>query len=97
LRTEELLALAKGATDTNEQRGTALEASAWTGVCVPRKPARLAERLNSEFNGACADPYVKVRFADLGSTALSRSPADFGRLVADQTEKSAKVIRVANH
>ena len=52
--------------------------------------------LNKETNAAVADPKVKARLADLGGTVLSGSPADFSKLIADDTEKWAKVIRAAN-
>jgi tripartite-type tricarboxylate transporter receptor subunit TctC len=52
--------------------------------------------LNREINAVIDDPKMKARLADLGGTALSSSPADFGKLIADETEKWAKVIREAN-
>jgi tripartite-type tricarboxylate transporter receptor subunit TctC len=51
--------------------------------------------LNKEVNAALADPNMKARFADLGGAVLSLSPADFGKLIADETEKWAKVIKAA--
>jgi tripartite-type tricarboxylate transporter receptor subunit TctC len=73
------------------------EASAWTGVCAPRAtPADVIERLNKEINSALADPYLKARLADLGGTVPPGSPADFGNLIANETEKWAKVIKTAN-
>jgi tripartite-type tricarboxylate transporter receptor subunit TctC len=73
------------------------EASTWYGVGVPKKtPAEIVERLNKEINAALADPGMKARLADMGGTVLHGSSADFGRLIADETEKWAKVIRVAN-
>src|SRR5215472_2433487 len=72
------------------------EATTWYGVGVPRNtPAEIVEQLNKEVNAALADPKMKVRLADLG-VALPGSPADFGKLIADETEKWAKVIRAAN-
>src|SRR5207249_9591978 len=53
-------------------------------------------KLNKEINAALADPKIKARFADLGSMVLPRSPADFGKRIADDTEKWGKVIRAAN-
>jgi tripartite-type tricarboxylate transporter receptor subunit TctC len=65
--------------------------------CGPKNtPAAIVERLNKEINAGLADPKIKARLADLGGDALSLSPADFGRLLADETEKWAKVIRAAN-
>jgi len=52
--------------------------------------------LNKEINAALADPKMKARLADLGGTVLAGSPADFGKLIAEETEKWAKVIRAAN-
>jgi len=73
------------------------EASTWYGVGVPTgTPAEIIGKLNNEINTAFADPTFKARLADVGGSALSGSPADFGRLVADETEKWGKVIRAAN-
>jgi tripartite-type tricarboxylate transporter receptor subunit TctC len=73
------------------------EASVWNGVGAPKNtPAEIIDKLNREVNAALADPRVKARFADLGGMALAGSPAEFGRLIADETEKWAKVIRAAN-
>src|SRR5262249_13603068 len=73
------------------------EASAWFGVGAPRNtPADVVEKLNREINAALTDPKIKAQLADLGGTVLGGSPADFGRLIADETEKWGKVIRAAN-
>jgi tripartite-type tricarboxylate transporter receptor subunit TctC len=73
------------------------EASNWYGVGAPKAtPAEIVEKLNKEVNAALADPNMKARLADLGGTALAGSPADFGKLIADETEKWGKVIRAAN-
>jgi tripartite-type tricarboxylate transporter receptor subunit TctC len=73
------------------------EASFWYGVGAPKAtPAEIVEKLNKEINAALADPKIKVRLADLGSTPLVGSPADFGKLIAEETEKWGKVIRAAN-
>jgi tripartite-type tricarboxylate transporter receptor subunit TctC len=72
------------------------EASTWYGVGAPRNtPAEIVERLNREINAALADPKIKARIADLGGTAFSGSPADFGKFIADETEKWGKVVRFA--
>jgi tripartite-type tricarboxylate transporter receptor subunit TctC len=72
------------------------EASTWYGVGVPKKtPTEIVEKLNKEINAALADPKLKARFADLGLTVVPGSPADFGKLIADDTEKWAKVIKFA--
>jgi tripartite-type tricarboxylate transporter receptor subunit TctC len=72
------------------------EASSWQGVGAPKNtPAAIIDKLNSEINAVIADPRMKARLADLGGTVLSSSPADFGKLIADETEKWAKVIRSA--
>jgi tripartite-type tricarboxylate transporter receptor subunit TctC len=73
------------------------EASAWYGIGVPQKtPAEIIDRLNKETNAGLADAKLKVRLADLGGTLIPGSPADFGKLIADDTEKWGKVIRSAN-
>ena len=73
------------------------EASAWFGIGAPKNtPAEIIDKLNKEINAGLADPKIKARLADLGGTVLAGSPADFGKLIADETEKWAKVIRAAN-
>ena len=73
------------------------EASSWFGVGAPKgTPAEIVERLNREINAGLADPNVNARLTDLSGTVLPGSPADFGKLVADETEKWAKVIKFAN-
>jgi tripartite-type tricarboxylate transporter receptor subunit TctC len=73
------------------------EASAWYGVGAPRNtPAEIIEKLNREINSALADPRMKVRLAELGGTILAGSSDDFGKIIADETEKWGKVIRAAN-
>jgi len=68
----------------------------WLGIGVPRgTPAEIVERLNREVNAALADPAVKARMADLGSDPLPGSTADFAKLLADETEKWAKVVKFA--
>jgi tripartite-type tricarboxylate transporter receptor subunit TctC len=72
------------------------EASGWFGVGAPRNtPAEIIDRLNKEINTGLADPELKARFAKLGLTVLAGSPADFGKLIADETEKWTKVIKFA--
>jgi tripartite-type tricarboxylate transporter receptor subunit TctC len=72
------------------------EASSWYGVGAPRNtPTEIIEKLNKEINAGLADPKIKARLADLGSTVLSGSPADFGKLIADETEKWGKVVMFA--
>jgi tripartite-type tricarboxylate transporter receptor subunit TctC len=73
------------------------EASQWYGVGAPKNtPAEIVERLNKDINAALADPKMKARFADIGGEALAGSPADFGKLIAAETEKWGKVVRAAN-
>ena len=73
------------------------EASLWQGIGAPKStPPEIVDRLNKEINAALADPKIKARLADLGSTPLVSSPGDFAKLIADETEKWAKVIRAAN-
>jgi tripartite-type tricarboxylate transporter receptor subunit TctC len=70
------------------------EASAWYGVGVPKgTPHEIINKLNKEINAILADPKVKVRLAELGAWAIFGSSADFGKLVADETEKWAKVVK----
>jgi tripartite-type tricarboxylate transporter receptor subunit TctC len=72
------------------------EASGLYGLGAP-KGTRMAiiERLNQEINAFLADPIIKARLADLGGTILPGSPADFGKLIAEETEKWAKVVKFA--
>ena len=73
------------------------EASAWFGVGAPKDtPAEIVEKLNREINAGLADPKMKARLAELGGDVLALSPADFGKFIADETEKWGKVIRAAN-
>jgi len=70
------------------------EASAFYGMGVPKgTPPEIIDKLNNEINAALADPNVKARLADLGGMLIAGSPADFGKLVAAETEKWAKVIK----
>ena len=72
------------------------ESSFWTGVGAPKNtPAEIVDKLNKEMNATLDDPKFKARLADLGGTALSGSPLDFGKFVADETEKWAKVVKFA--
>jgi tripartite-type tricarboxylate transporter receptor subunit TctC len=72
------------------------EASSWFGVAAPQgTPAAIIDSLNRETNAGLADPTIKARLADMGGMLLTGSPADFGRLIADETEKWSKVIRMA--
>jgi tripartite-type tricarboxylate transporter receptor subunit TctC len=72
------------------------EASTWFGIGAPRDtPAEIIGTLNKAINAVLADPWIGVRFADLVSEPLGGSPADFGMLIAAETEKWAKVIRFA--
>ena len=73
------------------------EASSWYGIGAPKKTQiEIVDKLNSEINAALADPKITARLADLGATALPGSPADFAKLIADDTEKWGKVIRALN-
>jgi tripartite-type tricarboxylate transporter receptor subunit TctC len=69
------------------------ESSSWYGVGAPKgTPAEIVDKLNREVNAALADPKMKARFADLGGMLLPGTPADFGKFVAEETEKWAKVV-----
>jgi tripartite-type tricarboxylate transporter receptor subunit TctC len=73
------------------------ETSYWFGVGAPRNtPAEIIEKLNNEINAALTNPEIKARLADFGGIAFPGLPADFGKFVAEETEKSGKVIRAAN-
>ena len=73
------------------------EASQWYGVGVPKNTsAEIIDKLNKAINAALADPKIKARLADLGGTVLPGTPADFGKLIAEETEKWGKVIRALN-
>jgi tripartite-type tricarboxylate transporter receptor subunit TctC len=73
------------------------EASTWNGIAAPKNtPVEIIDKLNREINAALADPKFKARLADLSAAALPGSPAAFGKLIAEETEKWAKVIRAAN-
>jgi tripartite-type tricarboxylate transporter receptor subunit TctC len=73
------------------------EASAWSGVGVPKNtPAEIIDKLNKEINAGLANPKLKASFADLGAEVLAGSTAQFAKLIAADTEKWGKVIRAAN-
>ena len=73
------------------------EVNIWTGVGAPRAtPKEVVEKLNSEINAGLADRKIRARLAELGSVPMPLSPMEFGKLLADDTEKWAKVIRAAN-
>jgi tripartite-type tricarboxylate transporter receptor subunit TctC len=72
------------------------EASVWFGAGAPKNtPPEIVDRLNKEINAGLTDPKIKARLADVGGTPLVGSPADFRKLIADETEKWAKVIKSA--
>ena len=69
------------------------EASAWFGMGAPKgTPAEIINKLNSEINAALADPNIQARLADLGGSVMAGTPADFGKVIADETEKWSKVV-----
>ena len=73
------------------------EASFWIGIGAPKKtPAEIVDKLNKEINDGLADLGIRTRLADLGGTALQGTHAEFGKFIADETEKWGKVIRAAN-
>jgi tripartite-type tricarboxylate transporter receptor subunit TctC len=70
------------------------EASGFTGIGAPQDtPAEIIEKLNKEINAGLADPKLRTRLAEIGSTVLAGSPGDFGKLIADETKKWAEVIK----
>jgi tripartite-type tricarboxylate transporter receptor subunit TctC len=73
------------------------ESMAWFGIGAPKRtPAEIIDRLNKEINSALAEPRIKARLADLGGTAIGGSAAEFGKRIANDTEKWAKVIHAGN-
>jgi tripartite-type tricarboxylate transporter receptor subunit TctC len=73
------------------------EASTWFGLAAPKKtPLEIVDKLNNEVNACLSDPKLLAQLADLGTIAISMSPADFGKLIADEIDKWAKVIKTAN-
>jgi len=73
------------------------EASLWVGIGAPKNtPAEIIDKLNNEINAVLADPSMKARLAGLGAEPMPMTPAEFGKLIADETEKWGKVIRGAN-
>jgi tripartite-type tricarboxylate transporter receptor subunit TctC len=73
------------------------EASAWYGIGVPRDtPEEIIGKLNREINAAIAEPKIKLRLNELGCTVIAGSPADFAKLIANETEKWAKVVNFAS-
>jgi tripartite-type tricarboxylate transporter receptor subunit TctC len=72
------------------------EASQWYGIGAPRNtPAEIVDKLNKEINAAIADPGLKTRLAAVGGEPLPGSPAEFGKLIAEETEKWGSVVRAA--
>jgi tripartite-type tricarboxylate transporter receptor subunit TctC len=70
------------------------EASNWYGVGIPKNtPVEIVDKLNKEINAGLADPKMKARLADFGGTPLVVSPADFGKLIAEETEKWGEVVK----
>jgi tripartite-type tricarboxylate transporter receptor subunit TctC len=73
------------------------EASSWFAIGAPKNtPVSVITKLNKEVNEALADPHLEARLSDLGGMMLPHTPADFGNLVAEETEKWARVIRAQN-
>ena len=73
------------------------EADTWYGVCGPKNtPAEIVDKLNKEISAGLADPRMKARLTELGGTVFVGSTAEFGKLIAEETEKWGKVIRAAN-
>ena len=72
------------------------EASQWYGLAAPaRTPADIVELLNNEINAAFADAAMKARFTAISGEPIEGTPAEFGKLIADETEKWAKVVKFA--
>jgi tripartite-type tricarboxylate transporter receptor subunit TctC len=72
------------------------EAGGWLGIGAPKNtPAEIIDKLNKEINAALADPKMKARIADMGAMVFAGSPANFGKFIAEETEKWAKVVKFA--
>jgi tripartite-type tricarboxylate transporter receptor subunit TctC len=70
------------------------EASTWNGVGAPRNtPVEIVNKLNKEINDGLTDPRMKTRLADMGYTVFASSPAEFGKFIAEETEKWGKVVK----
>jgi tripartite-type tricarboxylate transporter receptor subunit TctC len=70
------------------------EASAWFGVGAPKgTPDEIIEKLNKEINAGLADPKLRAKLADLGGQMMGGTPADFGQIIVEETEKWAKVVK----
>jgi tripartite-type tricarboxylate transporter receptor subunit TctC len=73
------------------------EGTAWFGIGAPKNtPIQIVDKLNGEVTAGLADPKIKERLADLGGVQMPMTPAEFGKLIADETEKWGKVVRAAN-
>ena len=71
------------------------DASAWFGMAVPKgTPRPIIDKLNRQINQALADPGIQAKLADLGGILIAGSPEDFGKVIADETAKWAKVVQV---
>jgi tripartite-type tricarboxylate transporter receptor subunit TctC len=72
------------------------EASAWFGIGVPKgTPVEIVDKLNATVNAGLADPKLRARLADLGGAPLPGSPADFGKVIVEETQKWAKVVKIS--
>jgi tripartite-type tricarboxylate transporter receptor subunit TctC len=72
------------------------EASTWFGLCAPKNtPADIVDKLNKEVNAGLTDLKLRAQLAELGGTTLVGSPSEFGKLIAEDIEKWAKVIKFA--
>src|SRR5262249_3139165 len=70
------------------------EASAWFGIGAPKNtPSQIIDKLNEAINAGLGDPKIRARLADFGGTPLDGSPAEFGKFIADETEKWGKVVK----
>jgi tripartite-type tricarboxylate transporter receptor subunit TctC len=90
-------AMARVLLNGNLMSRAAFDFKEWYGLGVPKAtPAEIVDQLNKEVNAALDDPKMKAHLADLGGTPLPGSPAQFGKLIAEETEKWGKVIRATN-
>jgi tripartite-type tricarboxylate transporter receptor subunit TctC len=73
------------------------EATSWAGIGAPaRTPAEIIDKLNREINAVLAEPKLKAQLANFGAIVMTGSPADFGKFIASEIDKWAKVVRSAN-
>jgi len=92
----DVVTIARGMSTPSTRKASTRAAPIWGGFCAPQgTPAKVVDQLNREINAALADPKIAARLTDLGATPFASSPAEFGKLIAEETEKWGKVVRFA--